>query len=106
MTMLLTLLIDDTIHGTINLIVNAEDVNTVPVVITAATVLEPETVTIRLISPVLYTRNLIAVHGNTHLRNKTLRRLDLRHETSIDLTLKHATPVTSKSVSVTYTYSM
>jgi hypothetical protein len=46
MTMLFTLPIDDTIHGTINLIVNTEDVNIAPVVITAAIALEPETVTI------------------------------------------------------------
>jgi hypothetical protein len=46
MTILLTLLTDNTIHGTINLIVNARDVNIVPVVITAAIALEPEIVTI------------------------------------------------------------
>jgi hypothetical protein len=106
MTVLLTLLIDNTIHGIINLIVNARDVNIVPVVITAAIALEPEIAIIRLISPVLYARKLITVHGNTQLRNRTLRRLDLRHETSIDLALRHATLATSKSVLLAYTYSM
>jgi hypothetical protein len=93
-------------HGTISLIVDAEDVSTAPVVITAATAPEPEIATIRLISPVLYARNLTAVHGNTQLRNRTLRRLDLRHETLVDLALGHATPATSKSVSLAHTYNM
>jgi hypothetical protein len=64
MTIPLTLLTNNIIHDTINLIIDARDVNITPVVIIVVIALKPEIVTIRLISLILYTRNLIAVYEN------------------------------------------
>jgi hypothetical protein len=100
------LLTNDTIHGTISLIINAEDVSIALVIIIAIITLEPEIATIRLISPILYIRNLTAVYRNTHLRNRTLKKLNLGHETLVNLALEHATPVTLRNVLIAYTFSI
>jgi hypothetical protein len=66
---------------------------------TAITIKIPETYA-------LFARNRTVVLGSIHRRNRTLRRLDLGLETSVDLVERSATPVTSISTLLVHIYSM
>jgi hypothetical protein len=62
--------------------------------------------TIGSVTPVLYTRNPIAVYGSICRRNKRQKRLDLGLRTLIDSMAKPAIPATSTNALVEPIYSM
>ena len=62
--------------------------------------------TIGSVTPVLYTRNPIAVYGSICRRNKRQKRLDLGLRTLIDLATRPATPVTSKNALLVLIYNI
>jgi hypothetical protein len=100
-----TLPIDDTILKTLQATVRPEIVNTDPAVTSepAMTTPSPVIATITPRSRVLYVRDPNAAYGSIYRRNKRLRRLDSRVETSTDLDPE--TPATSINALAVLTYS-
>jgi hypothetical protein len=101
-----TLLIDNTILKTLQATVRPEIVNTDPAATSEPVITTPSTVivTITLRSRVLYIRDPNTAYRSIYRRNKRLRRLDSRVETSTDLDLE--IPVTSINALVVLIYSI